>query len=154
MKVLAVDIGKKKRKSVGCLMESTDKGLEILAWVEHDGDVDSFCRRAAALAAEHGCPLVAEDQYIGFIQATIELIEVKIWLKVRCMDAGVPFETVPAQTWQTILKLSGIKGTKTNKKTKEKARKLANMLWPYLQLTEDQIDAALIAVWRLRFAKP
>ena len=98
--------------------------------------------------------VVIEDQFVQFVPAAKKLIEMRTWLKVRCLDAGVETEEVLPQVWQKVLKLSGIKGTRKDRKTKEKARVLAEKLWPRLHLGEDQIDAALIAFWRLRCVRP
>lgn len=156
--IVAVDIGTRAGKAVACLVMPS---LAVGQWIVGTGDPDAFSAAVAALAKRTGAIVLCEDQHIRFVATARKLIEARIWVKVRCADAGVPYEEVLHSKWQAMYSLptikarlvaAGIRGTKKSRKMKEKARFVAEQLWPTMQLSEDQIDAALIGVWRHRFA--
>ncbi len=156
--VIGVDIGTTRKAAAAAVLSPS---LAIEAFIEGEGpeDKQDFGRAVATEAARLGASVIVELQHLQFGSTAIKLIEARMWVMVRCHDLGVPCEGVWPSSWQSrILKLSTIEvvkackatGTKANKRTKERAREVASWLWPSIKMTEHQIDAALMAVFKMR----
>lgn len=154
---IGVDVGARTRKAVACLLiEDAGGCLAIAGWHIGTGDLRAFAegvRKLARAAEAMGAKpvIVIEDQFVKFVAAAKKLIEARMWVRVIAEVAGFEVFEVVASEWQAdVLHLSPIKPTKSDKRTKERAYDVCRKVWPCLALTEDQADAALIALWRLR----
>lgn len=153
---IGVDIGTQSRKAVGSLVVD-GAAVAIAGWEIGSGDPRAFGEAIVELARECGRStglrpvIVIEDQHVKLPQVAKKLIEARMWVKILATLAGFEVVEVLASVWQAdVFTLTPIKGTKHDRKTKEKALDVAAKVWPCLTLTEDQIDAVLIALWRLR----
>jgi len=148
--VVGVDIGTQAGKAVGCTIATTGEKTCIVDWTIGRGDQQIFAREVVKTAKKWNAVVVAEVQYVRFPQAAIKLVEARMWVKVLSMEAGLEYEEVVASAWQgRMLRLATTKATKNSRWTKVRAAEAAGRIWPTKAMSEDQIDAALIAMDRL-----
>lgn len=145
--VVGVDVAhvRKKSRAVGLVL--VDGRLDIAEVVRTARTPYGFAVEVAGLALRLQATVAIEDQYVGFAGSAKKLITASAFVQAICEDRGVEYETIAASSWQSrVLRASDIEPTKRDRKTKERAEELCRRLWPRMDLTEDEMDAALIGL--------
>lgn len=148
--VLAVDIGARARKAVGAVMYDDGARVRISRFIVGSGDRRSFAESVVAAALVDRATVVVESQFVRHPAAAISLIESRMWVKVLAELAGLEYEEVNPSSWQSVM-LRAARTPKSKGNTKTRAAEAVRRMWPCMEMSEDQADAALIGLWWLRF---
>lgn len=148
--VLAVDIGARARKAVGAVMHDDGARVKLARFIVGTGDCRAFAEDVVSEAAAAGATIVVESQFIRQPASAIALIESRMWVKVLATVAGLEYEEVNPSSWQSVM-LRAALTPKMKGNTKVRAAEAVRRMWPCMEMSEDQADAALIGLWWLRF---
>lgn len=151
--VVAVDIGARATKAVAAVMYDDGARVKLLRFIVGTGDRRSFAEEVVRAAAEASATIVVESQFIRYPAAAIALIESRMWVKVLASLAGLGYEEALPASWQSVM-LRAARTPKKKGNTKQRAAEAARRMWPCMEMSEDQADAALIGLWWLRFRGP